>query len=37
MTNINQPLPLEEITKAGEKFYFDKLKEKLEKEGTGSV
>ena len=35
MTNTNQQLSLEEITKAGEKLYFDKLKEKLEKENMG--
>src|SRR5919201_7083407 len=35
MTNTNQQLSLEEITKAGEKFYFDELKEKLEKENMG--
>jgi hypothetical protein len=30
-----QPLSLEEITKAGEEFYVDNLKEKLEKENMG--
>jgi hypothetical protein len=31
----SQSPSLEEITKAGEKFYFDKLKEKLERESIG--
>ena len=36
MTNINrQPLSLEDISKLGEKFYTEKLKEKLEKESLG--
>lgn len=36
MTTINkQPLSLEEISKLGEKFYAEKLKEKLEKENLG--
>ena len=35
MKQDSQTLSLEEITKAGEKFYFDKLKEKLEKENMG--
>jgi hypothetical protein len=35
MTSTHQSSSLEEITKAGEKFYFDHLKEKLEKENMG--
>ena len=35
MTNIKQQLSLEEISKLGEKFYTEKLKEKLEKENMG--
>jgi hypothetical protein len=35
MTHTNQTFSLEEITKAGEKFYVDKLKDKLEKENMG--
>ena len=35
MTHTTQPLSLEELPKAGEKFYFDTLKEKLEKENMG--
>ncbi len=35
VTSIHQPLSVEEIIKAGEKFYFDELKEKLEKENMG--
>jgi hypothetical protein len=35
MTHTNQTFSLEEITKAGEKFYHDKLKDKLEKENMG--
>lgn len=32
MTNTNQQLSLEEIVKGGQKFYFDELQSKLEKE-----
>lgn len=35
MTNVTQPLSLEELTRVGAKFYFDELKEKLEKEHFG--
>jgi hypothetical protein len=35
VTSTHQPLSVEEIIKAGEKFYFDELKEKLEKENMG--
>ena len=34
-TGTSQSSSLEEITRAGEKFYFDELKEKLEKESMG--
>jgi hypothetical protein len=34
-TSTNQSLSVGEILKAGEKFYFDELKEKLEKENMG--
>ena len=34
-TSTHQSLSVEEIIKAGEKFYFDELKEKLEKENMG--
>jgi hypothetical protein len=32
MTNTNQQLSLEEIVNGGQKFYFDELQSKLEKE-----
>ncbi|MFA6601748.1 MAG: hypothetical protein WCT02_02710 [Candidatus Paceibacterota bacterium] len=32
---MNQPLSLEEISKVGEKFYIEKLKDKLEKDYLG--
>jgi hypothetical protein len=32
MTTANQPLSVEEIAKGGKEFYFDELKDKLEKE-----
>lgn len=35
MMNNKQPLSLEEITKLGEKFYTEELKEKLEKDNMG--
>lgn len=35
MTNTNQLLTLEEISKVGEKFYVEELKERLEKENMG--
>ena len=35
MTSTNRSPSVEEIIKAGEKFYFDELKEKLEKENMG--
>jgi len=35
MINTKQQLSLEDISKAGEKFYAEKLKEKLEKENMG--
>jgi hypothetical protein len=34
-TTTNQSLSVDEIIKAGEKFYFEELKEKLEKEHMG--
>ena len=35
MTNIKQQLSLEEISKLGEKFYNENLKEKLERDNMG--
>jgi hypothetical protein len=35
VTSTNQSLSVGEILKVGEKFYFDELKEKLEKENMG--
>lgn len=35
MNNTSQPLSLEEITRLGEKFYVEELKDKLEKEKAG--
>ena len=35
MTNTTHNLSLEEISRLGEKFYSEKLKEKLEKENLG--
>jgi hypothetical protein len=34
-TSTHQSLSVEEIIKAGEKFYFEELKEKLERESMG--